>query len=113
MAGASGAYGPGYVTIIAGNQINGNYTVANGTGTMLAGVQVQSGQAAVLQNPGANLTTYNATLNALETAVTQASNPNGNIGGFEYAGGPNLAVTLSLIRGSWNAWAANNIFSRK
>jgi filamentous hemagglutinin family protein len=111
--GASGAYGPGYVTIIAGNQINGNYTVANGTGTMLAGVQVQSGQAAVLQNPGANLTAYNATLNALETAVTQASNPNGNIGGFEYAGGPNLAVTLSLITGSWNTWAANNIFLKE
>jgi filamentous hemagglutinin family protein len=111
--GASGAYGPGYVTIIAGNQINGNYTVAKGTGTMLAGVQVQSGQAAVLQNPGANLTAYNATLNALETAVTQASNPNGNIGGFEYAGGPNLAVTLSLITGSWNAWAANNIFLKE
>jgi filamentous hemagglutinin family protein len=112
-SGASGTYGEGNVTIIAGNQINGNYTVANGAGTMLAGVQVQSGQASVLQNPSANPTAYNATLNALETAITQAQNPNGNIGGVEYAGGPNLAVTLSLIAGSWNARAANNIFLKE
>ena len=37
--GASGAYGSGDVTIIAGNQISGNYTLANGVGTLLAGVK--------------------------------------------------------------------------
>ena len=111
--GASGAYGSGDVTIIAGNQINGNYLVANGTGIMLAGVQVSAAQAGVLQNPGASPSAYAATLNALETAVTQTQNPSGNIGGTEYAGGQDLAVTLSLIAGSWNAWAANNILLKE
>jgi hypothetical protein len=102
--GASGAYGAGNVTVIAGNQITGNYNLANGIGTMLAGVQVSSAQAAILQNPGVNLHAYAVTLSDLETAVTQNSGGNGNIGA---ASG---AVTLSLIQGSWNAWAANNIY---
>jgi len=110
---ASGAYGAGNVTIIAGNQISGNFMLANGVGTLLAGVPVQSGQAAVLQNPAADPAAYASTLKDLETAATQTQNPNGNIGGFEYAGGANLAVTLSLIQGSWNAWAANNIFLKE
>ena len=48
--GASGAYGtePGDVTLIAGNQVLGNFTVANGTGTILAGAQVNSGQVQIL-----------------------------------------------------------------
>jgi filamentous hemagglutinin family protein len=111
--GASGTFGAGDVTIIAGNQINGNYTLANGTGTMLVGVPVQSEQASVLQNPTANPTAYAATLVALETSVMQSQNDIGNIGGVEYMGGPNSAVTLSLIAGSWNAWAANNIFLKE
>ena len=111
--GASGTYGAGDVTIIAGNQINGNYTLANGTGTMLTGVPVQSEQASVLQNPTANPTAYATTLVALETSVMQSQNGNGNIGGVEYVGGPSSAVTLSLIAGSWNAWAANNIFLKE
>jgi filamentous hemagglutinin family protein len=113
LPGASGAYGAGDVTVIAGNQINGNYTLANGTGTMLAGVQTTSAQAAALQNPGANTAVYASTLQALETAVTQAQDPNGNIGGIEYPGGSNLGVTLSLIQGSWNVWAANNILLKE
>ncbi len=80
--GASGAYGsqPGDVTLIAGNQITGNFTVANGTGTLLAGVQVQNG------------------------SVTQILNPNANVGSAQ------RPVNLSLIAGSWNVWAANNIY---
>jgi filamentous hemagglutinin family protein len=105
--GASGAYGAGNVTLVAGNQITGNYTLANGTGTLLAGVQVQSAQAGILQNPAANPTAYAATLNGLETEVTLAQNASGNIGSASSASGP---VTLSLIQGSWNAWAANNIY---
>jgi filamentous hemagglutinin family protein len=111
--GTSGTYAAGDVTIIAGNQINGNYTLANGVGTLLAGVPVSLAQAAVLQNPDASPTAYAATLASLETAVTQARNPGGNIGGVEYSGGPNLGVTLSLITGSWNAWAANNILLKE
>ncbi len=80
--GASGAYGsqPGNVTLIAGNQILGNYTLANGVGTALAGVQVVNGQVAQILNPNAD--------------VGLSTSP----------------VSLSLIAGSWNVWAANNIF---
>jgi filamentous hemagglutinin family protein len=108
--GASGTYGAGNVTIIAGNQITGNYTLANGTGTMLAGVQVSSVQAGALQNRSTDPTTYAFTLSDLETAVTQNSSGNGNIGAASGASGP---VTLSLIQGSWNAWAANNIYVKE
>ena len=69
--GASGAYGAGNVTVIAGNQITGNYMLANGVGTLHA---------------------------------------NGNIGAASGASGP---VTLGLIQGSWNAWAANNIYLKE
>ena len=50
--GASGAYGPqlGNVTIVAGNQVFGNYTLANGVGTILAGVSVQNGTANILNS---------------------------------------------------------------
>jgi filamentous hemagglutinin family protein len=108
--GASGAYGSGDVTIIAGNQINGNFTLANGVGTMLAGAQVNNGQAAVLQNSHAD---HASTLYDLETAVTQNQSSKGDIGGFEFVGGSKLAVTLSLIQGSWNVWAADNILLKE
>jgi filamentous hemagglutinin family protein len=101
--GASGAYGSGNVTVIAGNQITGNFTLADGVGTLLAGVPVTSAQAGILQDPGADPATYAATLSGLEAAVSQAQNPNGNIGtGLS-------PITLGLIQGSWNAWAANNL----
>jgi filamentous hemagglutinin family protein len=103
--GASGAYGSGDVTVIAGNQISGNYTLANGVGTLLAGVTVQSAQITLLDTPNADPAARAAVLQSLESAVTQSQNPNGNIG----ASGQSL-VNLSLIDGSWNAWAANNIY---
>ena len=80
--GASGAYGsqPGNVTLIAGNQVLGNYTVANGTGTILAGVQVQDGQ------------------------VTQITSPTADVGSAQ------RPVSLSLIDGSWNVLAARDIY---
>ena len=108
--GASGTYGSGNVTIIAGNQITGNYTLADGIGTLLAGVPVSSAQAATLQNSGANPSAYAATLSGLETAVMQSQNSGGNIGAAPVAGAPSTSpVRLSLISGSWNAWAANDI----
>ncbi len=110
---ASGAFGAGNVTVIAGNQINGNYMLANGNGTMLAGVAVQSGQVAALQNPSANLETYDATLQNLETAAAQTQNPSGNIGGVEITGKSSTGVTLSLIQGSWNVWATENILLKE
>ena len=108
--GASGAYGSGDVTIIAGNQITGNYNLADGVGTLIAGVQVQSGQAAILQKPGADAAAYAATLGDLVAAVKQSQNMNGNVGAAPVAGTPSTGpVTLSVINGAWNVWAANDI----
>jgi hypothetical protein len=108
--GASGTYGSGNVTIIAGNQITGNYNLADGVGTMIAGVQVQSSQAAILQKPGADAAAYAATLGDLVAAVQQSQNVNGNVGAAPVSGNPSTApVTLSVINGAWNAFAANDI----
>jgi filamentous hemagglutinin family protein len=83
--GGSGAYGsePGKVNLSAGNQILGNYVEANGAGTIYAGVTVQNGQVTPNLNP-----LY----------------PTPNVGSAT------SAVELSLISGSWNVWAANNIY---
>jgi filamentous hemagglutinin family protein len=80
--GASGAYGsqPGNVTVIAGNQIFGNYLVRNGTGMLEAGVTIQHGQ------------------------VTQVLNPAADIGS------PTDPVSLSLVSGDWDAWAAQDLY---
>jgi filamentous hemagglutinin family protein len=80
--GASGAYGsqPGNVTLSAGNQILGNFIVANGVGEILAGVRVQNGQ------------------------VTQILNSSADVGSSIHP------VSLSLIAGTWNVWAGDDIF---
>ena len=103
--GASGAYGPGNVTLIAGNQITGYYTLADGVGTVLAGVAATSSQADQLQNSHGDPAAYAAVLQALESEVQQSQNPNGNIGINQ-----NNLVDLNLIKGAWSAWAANNIY---
>lgn len=84
--GASGAYGqePGDVTIIAGNQIQGNYLVRNGTGLLEAGVSVQNGQVTVL-------------------------NPAADIGAPASSTAPASPVSLSLVSGNWLAYAANDL----
>ena len=69
----------GDVTLVAGNQIYGNFTVANVTGTILAGAQLVGG-------------------------VPQVLNANANVGAST------RAVSLSLISGSWNVFAGNNVF---
>jgi len=110
IAAASGTYGSGNVTVIAGNQITGNYNLANGVGTLLAGVQASAAQVGALQKPNVNPLDYAATLQALETAVKQSQNTGGNIGSPPSLGNPSTSpVTLGLIKGSWNAWAANDI----
>ncbi|MEI6075800.1 MAG: filamentous hemagglutinin N-terminal domain-containing protein [Verrucomicrobiota bacterium] len=110
---ASGAFGGGDVNVIAGNQINGNFLLANGNGTMLAGAQVTSAQAAILQNPAANAVAYAAVLGDLASAVKQAGGTKGNIGGPEYSGASSSAVSLSLIQGSWNVFAADNLLLKE
>ncbi len=110
---ASGAFGAGDVNIIAGNQINGNFLLANGVGTMLAGVSVTSAQAASLQNPAANPAVYAATLGDLTAIVKAGGGTKGNIGGPEYSGASSSAVSLSLIQGSWNVFAADNLLLKE
>jgi hypothetical protein len=82
----SGAYGqePGNVTIVAGNQIQGNYLVRNGQGLLEAGVTVQNGQITI-------------------------SNPAGDIGVLPANGLPAQPVDLSLISGSWTVYAAQDV----
>ena len=109
VPGASGTYGAGDVTVIAGGQITGNYTLADGTGTMLAGVQAQSAQAAILQQPAANPSAYAASLTALEAEVMQSQNTAGNIGAAPDGVPSTAPVTLGIINGSWNVLAANDI----
>jgi len=80
--GVSGAFGsaPGDVTLIAGNQIYGTFNVANGTGTMAAGVMVDANHQPTITNPSAN------------------------------AGSLSQPIALQLASGSWNVWAGNNIY---
>ena len=105
--GASGTYGAGNVTLIAGNQITGNYNLADGAGYIFAGVSgTEAAQAAQeLQNPA----NYAAAVSGLQSAVMLNTSGNGNIGTAANNGG----VTLSLIQGSWNAWAANDIYVKE
>jgi filamentous hemagglutinin family protein len=103
--GATGAYGPGDVTLIAGNQITGYYTLADGVGTILAGVAATSSQADQLRNSHGDPAAYAAALQGLESEVQQSQNPKGNIGIDQ-----NNLVDLNLIKGAWSVWAANSIY---
>ena len=84
-AGASGTYGAGNVTLMAGNVVEGNFQVADGVGTIQAGVTVQNG------------------------VVTQILNPNASVGSMA-ANGTLTPLNLNLISGSWNVWAAKDAF---
>jgi filamentous hemagglutinin family protein len=78
--GASGAYGAGDVTVIAGNQITGNFLVSNGTGKLEAGVSVDSDNNVTVNNPTADI------------------------------GTAQQGVNLSLISGNWQVFAARNLY---
>jgi filamentous hemagglutinin family protein len=116
--GASGAYGAGNVTLVAGNQITGNFNLANGTGNIFAGVPSTTAQeaASVLANPGASPVDYQNALGSLETAVMLNASGHGDIGTaipVQSPSGQLLSqggVTLSLFQGTWNAWAADDIY---
>ena len=103
-AGGSGTYGDGNVTVVAGDQITGNFTLANGTGTMLAGQAATAAQATALADRTGNPAAYAAALQNLQSAVTSGQNQAANIGTQA------SPVTLDLIAGSWNVWAANSIY---
>ena len=78
--GASGAYGGGDVTVIAGNQITGNFLVNSGRGKLEAGVSVDGNSQVTINNPTADIGT--------------------SIQG----------VNLSLIAGNWQLFAARNLY---
>lgn len=86
----SGAYGsqPGNVTVVAGGNVTGHYLVADGTGKIFAGVQMDANG-----NPETDLS-GNYVLGASGSAGTDLS----------YFG-----LALSLISGGWNVTAAQNI----
>jgi hypothetical protein len=80
--GASGAYGPepGDVSITAGNQVLGSYTLRNGTGAIAAGVAIEGGQVSAVLNPLASV------------------------------GAGNAPASLSLVSGNWSIWSGGNIY---
>jgi filamentous hemagglutinin family protein len=83
--GVAGAFGsaPGNVALIANNQISGTFNVANGTGTMLAGVSLKDNQPTALNATG-----------SIGTPVLPVT--------LGLIGGPAGAA--------WNLWAADNIY---
>ncbi len=85
-----GAYGPeaGNVTIIAGGNVTGNYLVANGTGKIFAGVEMDANGNPVQNAAG------NYVLGSAGSAGTSLSKPN---------------LALNLISGGWDVTAAQNI----
>jgi filamentous hemagglutinin family protein len=87
----SGAYGRtqnGDVTIVAGGDVTGHYLVADGTGSIFAGVLMDSNG-----NPETGAS-GNYLLGATGSVGTDQNNPN---------------FSLSLINGGWNVTAAQNI----
>ena len=91
LTAGSGAYGrqAGDVTIVAGGDVTGHYLVANGTGRIHAGVQMDANG-----NP------------VTDPAGNYALGATGSAGGLD-ASNPRLA--LSLVNGGWNVSAAQNI----
>ncbi len=87
----SGAYGSqlGNVTIVAGGNVTGNYLVANGTGRIFAGVQMDANGNPVVDSSGNYV---------LGTSGSAGTDVNKN------------ALALSLINGGWNVTAAQNIY---
>ncbi len=104
------------MTLVAGNLVSGNFNLANGAGNIYAGVQANSAEVTALQNPTADPANYTSALASLQSAVMQNTSGNGNIGTqspLQAPGGQLLSqggVTLSLAQGSWNAWAANDLY---
>jgi len=87
----SGAYGTqaGNVSIVAGGNVTGHYLVANGVGTITAGVQMDADGNPVTDGSGHYVlgTTGNAGTDSLKNALA-----------------------LSLISGGWNVNAAQDIY---
>ncbi len=88
-AGAYGRTAAGSVTIIAGGNVTGNYVVADGTGSIFAGVKMDANGNPITDGSG------HYVLGATGSAGTVATKPN---------------LSLDLVSGGWNVTAAQNIF---
>lgn len=88
--GGAGAYGSqaGNVTIVAGGDVTGDYTVANGVGGIYAGVEMDASGNPVKNGAG------NYVFGTAGNAGNNASQPN---------------LGLNLVDGGWNVTAANDI----
>ena len=86
----SGAYGsqPGNVSIVAGGNVIGHYLVANGTGSINAGVQMDANGTPITDGSGHYV-----------MGTTGSAGTDNN----------HEALALSLIRGGWNVTAAEDI----
>jgi filamentous hemagglutinin family protein len=86
----SGAYGSqlGNVTVVAGGDVTGNYLVANGVGSIFAGVEMDANGNPVKDVSG------NYVLGNSGSAGTDQLNPN---------------LALNLVSGGWNVTAAQDI----
>ena len=89
----SGAYGhlagqAGDVTVVAHGNVTGHFLVANGTGSIFAGVKMDASGNPIKDSSG------NYVLGTTGSAGTDAKSPN---------------FALSLISGGWNVTAAQNI----
>ena len=90
MTAGAGAYGKqaGNVNIVAGGNVTGNYVVANGTGSIFAGVKMDANGNPIKDGSG------NYILGSTGSAGTSQLSPN---------------LSLDLISGGWNVTAAQNI----
>lgn len=133
--GASGAYRAGNVSVIAGNQVLGNFTLADGVGTILVGVNVQNGTATILNSAASigtlqrpvNLSLIKGSWNAWsggDIYVGEVRNPNGTFNGSQltvptgvYAGNEDNATVPAKSAflfdyapdAAANFWAGNTI----
>ncbi len=88
-AGAYGRTAAGDVTVIAGGNVTGNYVVADGTGSIFAGVKMDTSGNPITDGSG------HYVLGNTGSAGTVAAKPN---------------LSLDLVNGGWNVTAAQNIF---
>ena len=92
LTGGAGAYGKqaGDVNIVAGGNVTGHYLVANGTGSIFAGVK---------KNPDGTLNLVKDSSGKYELGTTGSAGTD-----------LNANFVLSLINGGWNVSAAQNIY---
>jgi filamentous hemagglutinin family protein len=105
MTAGSGAYGKqaGNVTIIAGGDVTGNYLVANGTGSIYAGVKMDANGNPIKDASGNYVLV--ATVPDIKILGQMAPGAPGSAGNSRLS--PNLS--LDLINGGWNVTAAQDI----